>query len=171
MEAKRTRGSRPCSSFLLCVVLVVCFASRAFAAPVIVDPDRAKERSLRAGRDPIEGYWGVYHNWYPVWGASRSYRVAIVRNDFGVFPKARYLGVVMCKKPGCTRGEVRFLFTPTSGGEGRYDAVFRTGSGDVRGYAHLAAKQTGEPDSVIDMRALKMKGHSLTNYIVRIEGM
>lgn len=171
MEPTGTKSVRNRASLLICFVLIACFASRVFAAPVIVDPDRAKERSLRVGRDPIEGYWGVYHNWYPVSGASRSYRVAIVRNDFGVFPKARYLGVVMCEKPGCTRGEVRFLFTPSPGGEGRYDTVFRTGSGDVRGYARLAAKQTGEPDSVIDMRALKMKGHSLTNYIVRIEGM
>ena len=157
-------------SLLLLLFFVLLPVSDLSAAPVIVDADRARELSQRKGRDAIEGLWGVYHEWYPS-ETAWTYRVAVVKNTFGVFPKAKYIGVVTCERDGCIRGEVRMLFTPVPKSKNEYLATFVTASGDVTGSAHLGKDDDGRQNSAIDMRSVKMEGRVLTNWILRIIDM
>lgn len=155
---------------VLIVALLLMMTQQLCASPIIVDADRAKELSQRKGRDSIEGFWGVYHEWYPS-KTAWMYRVAVVKNTFGVFPKAKYIGVVTCGRDDCIRGEVRLLFSPVPKSKNEYRATFVTASGDVVGTARLGKGDDGRANSVIDMRGVKMDDHILTNWIVRIIDM
>jgi len=148
-------------------VLLLSLAVAASAAPVIVDAEKAKIKALRVGRDAVEGIWAVSQSWDPVPEQARRYRIAIVKNNHGVFKDAAYLGVVLCNKEGCRPGEVKLLLTP-----GRrpnvFRATWRTGKGDVKGEAILEADDNGAQDSAIDLHDLKYDGNVLNTWIVRI---
>jgi hypothetical protein len=139
--------------------------------PVIIDGLEAYDRSLREGRDAVEGFWGIYLDWQPEAGASRRYRMAIVKNDYGVYAGADYIGVSTCDQPGCARGEVKLLLSSTDK-PGEFDATLLvTDTDGGRGVAVLKRHEdTGRDDSVLDMSALRYKGRSMTMGMLRIMG-
>ncbi len=149
------------------VVLLLSLAGAAVAAPVVVDAEKAKITASRPDRDAVEGLWSVYQNWDPMPKQAQRYRIAIVRNNHGIFKEAKYLGVVLCDKEGCTKGEVKLLLTPT-GKKNEFQATWRTGKGTAKGLGRLEADEAKTPDSVIDLRALKIQGHILVKWLVRI---
>ena len=137
--------------------------------PVIVDGLEANDRSRREGRDPVEGFWGIYMDWQPEAGATKRYRMAVVKNDYGVYEGADYIGVVTCDQPGCTRGEVKLLLTKTDDPK-KFDATLLvTDTDGGRGTAVLQEHDsTGRADSVLDLSDLKYEGRQLTYGMVRI---
>ena len=104
-----SRGpARKALVFLSAAALAVAILSLAVPAlaceceePVVVDGLEAFDRSKREGRDAVEGFWGIYMDWQPESGAARRYRMAVVKNDYGVYEGADYIGVVTCDQPGC----------------------------------------------------------------------
>jgi hypothetical protein len=157
------------------IAFIACTAFPAAACdceePVIVDGLEAYDRSLREGRDAVEGFWGIYLDWQPEKGANRRYRMAIVKNDYGVYPGADYIGVSTCDQPGCTRGEVKLLLSKTDKPD-EFDAVLLvTDTDGGRGVAALKRhEETGRENSVLDMSALRYKGRSMTMGMLRIIG-
>ncbi|MDR2780405.1 MAG: hypothetical protein LBB28_04695 [Synergistaceae bacterium] len=139
--------------------------------PVIVDGLEAYARSRREGRDPVEGFWGIYLDWQPEEGASRRYRMAVVKNDYGVYPEADYIGVVTCDQPGCTRGEVKLLLSGT-GKPDEFDATLLvTDTDGGKGTAVLRRhEETGRDNSVLDLSALEYEGKRMTMGMLRIIG-
>ena len=137
--------------------------------PVIVDGLEAHERSLRAGRDAVEGFWAVYLDWQPEAGAARRLRLAIVKNDYGVYPEADYIGVSTCDQPGCTRGEVKLLLTKTDDPQ-KFEAVLLvTDTDGAKGTAVLTEDtHTNRPNALLDLSALKYKDRMMTYGMVRI---
>ncbi|MDR1471164.1 MAG: hypothetical protein LBS75_01450 [Synergistaceae bacterium] len=138
--------------------------------PVIIDGLEAYDKSLRKDRDDVEGFWGIYLDWQPEKGASRSYRMAIVKNFYDVYPEADYLGVVTCDLPGCTRGEVKLLLTRT-GKRGEFDGTLLVTDVDgAKGRAILTDDaENGRKNSVLDLRGMKYRGHVMAEWMVRIK--
>ena len=161
--------SRRFSSLLaaFAVILLLSLAGVAVAALVVVDAEKAKITASRPDRDAVEGLWSVYQNWDPMPKQAQRYRIAIVRNNHGIFKEAKYLGVVLCDKEGCTKGEVKLLLTPT-GKKNEFQATWRTGKGDAKGIVRLEADEKGVSDAVIDLNALKIQGHIIVKWLVRI---
>jgi hypothetical protein len=157
------------------ILLIAAFVPAAAACdceePVIVDGLEAHERSLREGRDDVEGFWGIYLDWQPEIGASRRYRMAIVRNTYGVYPEADYLGVATCDQPGCRRGEVKLLLTKT-GEPGEFDGTLLVTDVDgAKGRAILTDDaENGRENSVLDLRDMKYRGHVMAKWMLRIKG-
>jgi hypothetical protein len=137
--------------------------------PVIVDGIEAHERSLRQDRDIVEGFWAVYLDWQPEAGASRRLRLAVVKNDYGVYPGADYIGVSTCDQPGCTRGEVKLLLTRTEDTQ-KFEAVLLvTDTDGAKGTAALTEDEyTGRPNAVLDLSALRYKDRMMTYGLVRV---
>lgn len=154
-------------SLSLASVIMTCLTGLALAAPVILDSNKAKVEALRQGKDTIEGVWAVSQSWDPMPEQSRRYRIAIVQNKYGVFKEAKYLGIVLCNKKGCTPGDVKLLLTP-SGKKNEFRATWRTGKGEVTGASRLEADEMGTADAALDLRNLKMEGHVINTWLVRI---
>jgi hypothetical protein len=160
---------------LVAIAVILSFAAPAVACeceePVIVDGLEAYDRSKRDGRDAVEGFWGIYMDWQPESGAARRYRMAVVKNDYGVYEGADYIGVVTCDQPGCTRGEVKLLLTRTDDPK-KFDATLLvTDTDGGRGTAVLREHDsTGREDSVLDLSDLKYQDKQLTYGMVRIIG-
>jgi hypothetical protein len=158
---------------LLAALLVP--AARAAACdceePVIIDGLEAYDRSRREGRDPVEGFWGIYMDWQPEPGAAKRYRMAVVKNDYGVYGGADYIGVVTCDQPGCTRGEVKLLLKKTDDPQ-KFDATLLvTDTDGGKGIAVLKPHEdSGREDSILDMTELKYKDRLMTYGMVRIIG-
>jgi hypothetical protein len=95
--------------------------------------------------------------------------MAVVKNDYGVYPEADYLGVVTCDQPGCTRGEVKLLLSRTDEPD-RFDATLLvTDTDGGKGVAVLKRHDdTGRENSVLDMSALRYKDRSMTMGMIRI---
>lgn len=149
------------------LAVLTCLIGSAWAAPVVVDAGKAKIKALRSGRDAVEGVWAVNQDWDPMPEQSRRYRIAIVKNNHGIFKNAKYLGIVLCNIKGCTQGEVKLLLTP-SGKKDEFRATWRTGKGNVTGAARLETDELGAANSAIDLRDLKMQGRVLNTWLVRI---
>jgi hypothetical protein len=165
----------PVRKIIAAVLFVFSFFTNAAAAcecdePVVIDGLEAYERSRREGRDPVEGLWGIYIDWQPEAGAARSYRMAIVKNDYGVYPEADYVGVVTCDKPGCVRGEVKLLLTRTDT-PSRFDAVLLvTDTDGAKGAAVLGTdKYTDRENSMLDMGSMLYKNRMMTMGMIRIK--
>jgi hypothetical protein len=138
--------------------------------PVVVDGLEAYDRSLMEGRDDVEGFWGIYLDSPPTPGIARSYRMAVVKNSYDVFPEADYLGVATCDSPGCVRGEVKLLLTRTER-EGEFDAVLLVTENDgARGPAFLVDADDGREQSALDLREVKYMGNLIAMWMVRIIG-
>ncbi|MDR1650893.1 MAG: hypothetical protein LBR87_03820 [Synergistaceae bacterium] len=139
--------------------------------PVIVDWKDAYDRSLREGRDPVEGFWGIYLDWQPESGAARAFRLAVVKNDYGVYPGADYIGVATCDKPGCSRGEVKLLLTSAED-PSRFEATLLvTDTDGAKGTAILKPHEgTNRPDSELDLSGLRYKDRQMTEGMLRIKG-
>jgi hypothetical protein len=137
--------------------------------PVIVDGIEAHERSLRPDRDAVEGFWAVYLDWQPEVGAARRLRLAVVKNDYGVYPGTDYIGVSTCDQPGCTRGEVKLLLTRT-GAPKKFEAVLLvTDTDGAKGTAVLTEDEhTGRQDALLDLSALRYKDRMMTYGLVRV---
>lgn len=134
---------------------------------ITVDADDAYDRSQRPDRDPVEGHWAVYIEWHPELDTSRRYRIAIVRNTYGVFEDAEYIGVATCAQTGCKKGEVKLLLNATET-PNEFDARMVTNEGFGRGMAILTPDSDGRPNSAIDMRDVKYDGHTMTKWFVRV---
>jgi hypothetical protein len=156
------------------LLLIAAFAAPAIACdceePVVVDGLEAYENSLREGRDDVEGFWGIYLDWQPENGASRSYRMAIVKNTYGVYPGSDYIGVATCDLPGCTRGEVKLLLSST-GKPGEFEGMLLvTDKEGAKGKAVLTDDtENGRELSVLDLRDMKYRGHVMAEWMVRIK--
>jgi hypothetical protein len=138
--------------------------------PVIVGAIDAYERSLREGRDPVEGFWGIYLDWIPSPGISRRYRMAVVQNTYGVYPEADYVGVATCDSPGCVKGEVKLLLRRTDA-EGEFEATLLVTDVDgAKGRAFLIDNDEGREDSVLDLRGVTYQGHVMAKWMLRIIG-
>ncbi|MDR1915124.1 MAG: hypothetical protein LBQ58_00930 [Synergistaceae bacterium] len=138
--------------------------------PVIIDGLEAYDRSLRKGRDDVEGFWGIYLDWQPEKGANRSYRMAIVKNTYDVYPEADYIGVVTCNIPGCTRGEVKLLLTRTDKRNEFESTLLVSDVDGAKGIAILTDDaENGRKNSVLDMRDMKYRGHVMAEWMVRIK--
>jgi hypothetical protein len=137
--------------------------------PVVIDGDEAYNRSRREGRDAVEGFWGIYLEWQPEKGATRTYRMAIVKNDYEVYPEADYIGVVTCDKPGCSRGEVKLLLSVTDDPQ-VFDAVLLVSDADGgRGPAVLGPhKDTNRENSALDMSGVNYLEKMMTYGMIRI---
>jgi hypothetical protein len=137
--------------------------------PVIVDGLEAYERSLRSDRDAVEGFWAVYLDWQPEVGAARRLRLAVVKNDYGVYPGTDYIGVSTCDQPGCTRGEVKLLLTRTDDPR-KFEAVLLVTDADgAKGTAILTEDEhTGRTDALLDLSALRYKNRMMTYGLVRV---
>lgn len=135
---------------------------------IAVDADDAYERAQRRDRDPVEGLWVTYIYWHPELDAARSYRMAIVRNTYGVFEDAEYIGVATCEQTGCVKGEVKLLLRRTDE-PNAFDASMVTNAGFGRGTAVLTADpDDGRADSAIDMRGVRYGEHTMAKWIVRV---
>lgn len=144
------------------------------AVPVVVDAADAVARSQREGRDPVEGRWAIYIDRAPVAlapGASRSFRLAVARNTYGVYAEWEYVGVATCNRPGCARGEVKLLLSRTAR-PGVYRAVLLAAPGAAaEGEALLVVdEERNRPDSVLDMRAVLYEGQVVAKWMVRVMG-
>jgi hypothetical protein len=162
---------RTAASFLLIALLAPAVSACECEEPAVVDGLEAYERSLREDRDDVEGFWGIYLEWQPEKDASRSYRIAVVKNTYdGVYPDADYLGVVTCDLPGCTRGEVKLLLMKTDE-PGEFDGTLLvTDTDGAKGKAILADDtENGREKSVLDMSGMKYQGHVLANWMIRIK--
>jgi hypothetical protein len=139
--------------------------------PTVIDGLEAYERSQREGRDAVEGFWGMYLDWNPQPGTNRSYRLAIVKNTYGAFPDADYLGVSTCDSPGCKRGEVKLLLKATDAPD-RFDATLLVSGGDGgRGPALLMrADGSDRENSAIDLSQVKYQGKTMAKWMLRIKG-
>jgi hypothetical protein len=158
------------------ILLVSLYVPAAIACncdePVIIDGLEAYDRSRREGRDIVEGFWGIYLDWQPEAGANRSYRMAVVKNDYeGVYPEVDYIGVVTCDQPGCTRGEVKLLLTKTDDPD-KFEAVLLVTDVDgAKGTATLKTHEdTKREDSLLDMSEMKYQDKLMTYGMVRIIG-
>jgi hypothetical protein len=155
------------------LLLVVMTAAIAAACdcdePVVVDGLEAYTRSLRDGRDAVEGFWGIYLEWQPEKGAARSFRLAIVKNDYDVYPGADYIGVATCDKPGCVRGEVKLLLTATDAPD-RFEATLLvTDTDGAKGTAYLKLhEETGRENSLLDLSDLKYQDKEMSKGMLRI---
>jgi hypothetical protein len=164
------------SRALLAVAALAVFLSAAQAAlacnceePVIVDAAEAYERALREDRDPVEGFWGIYMDRQPEAGANRSYRMAVVKNDYGIYEGADYIGVVTCGKPGCVRGEVKLLLTKTDDPRKFEATLLVTEDDGGKGTAILGRhERTGREDALLDLSGLRYEDKLLSYGMVRI---
>ncbi|MDR1482691.1 MAG: hypothetical protein LBI74_08710 [Synergistaceae bacterium] len=159
---------------LACIVIFVMLASSAVACdcedPVVIDGLEAYDMSLREGRDDVEGFWGIYLDLPPTPGNARTYRMAIVKNSWDVFPEADYLGVATCDSPGCVRGEVKLLLTRTDQ-EGKFDAVLLVTENDgARGPAFLVDADDGRERGALDLQEVKYMGNFIARWMLRIIG-
>ncbi|MDR1943680.1 MAG: hypothetical protein LBQ19_02560 [Synergistaceae bacterium] len=159
---------------VICATLVFVFHAAAFACddceePGMVDGDDAYERSLREGRDPVEGFWGIYLDWHPDGETGGSYRMAIVKNTYGVYPEADYLGVATCNLQGCRKGEVKLLLSKTKK-ENEFDAALITQKGAAKGPAFLVVADDGREMGALDLREVKYEGRVMAKWMLRIIG-
>ncbi|MDL2264073.1 hypothetical protein LJC31_05415 [Synergistaceae bacterium OttesenSCG-928-I11] len=94
--------------------------------------------------------------------------MAIVKNTYGVFEDAEYIGVATCEQTGCTKGEVKLLLRRTAK-QNEFEASMVTNAGFGKGIAVLVADpDDGRADSAIDMRDVKYDGHTMAKWIVRV---
>jgi hypothetical protein len=164
--------------FLCCLLaaMVPLFAAGGVYAcddcdePGLVDGDEAYRLSFREGRDLVEGFWGIYVDWHPDSGAAKSYRMAIVKNTFGVYPEADYLGVSTCDRPGCKKGEVKLLLSRTDV-ENEFQATLLTEKGGGgKGKALLLDSDDGRENSALDLQDVKYDGKMMAYWMLRIKG-
>ena len=159
------------SRSIFALLLVALLVPPAFACCddlVVVDATDAYERSQREERDPIEGFWATHIIWHPEPDAARSYRLAIVKNIYDVYPEAEYIGVATCEQSGCIKGEVKLLLHSTHR-KNEYETVMLTNKGLGRGKAILTRDpEDNRPNSVIDMRNVKFNEHVMTKWLVRV---
>ena len=160
--------------FLCGVILAVLLAGYAHACddcdkPGMVDADDAYAWSLRDGRDAVEGFWGIYVDWNPDTSESQSYRMAIVKNRYGVYPEADYIGVATCDSGGCEKGEVKLLLSSTKK-KNEFKATLLTKNGGAKGTAILADADDGRKDCALDMRNVKYSGNMMAGWMIRIIG-
>ncbi|MDR1516193.1 MAG: hypothetical protein LBS45_10915 [Synergistaceae bacterium] len=139
--------------------------------PGTVDADDAYSRSLRAGRDPVEGFWGIYMDWNPDPESARSFRMAIVTNTYDIYPEADYVGVATCSLPGCDRGEIKLLLKKT-GRKNEFEGTLLTQKGGAKGQgkALLVDADDGRPLSALDLRDLKYEDRVMAKWMLRIIG-
>jgi hypothetical protein len=137
--------------------------------PGMVDGDEAYARSRREGRDAVEGFWGIYVEWHPDRGAARSYRMAIVRNTYDIYPEADYVGVSTCSLPGCNKGQVKLLLKKTER-ENEFEAALLTENGGGKGRAVLMDADDGRPLAALDLREVKYEDHTMAPWMLRIIG-
>jgi hypothetical protein len=137
--------------------------------PGRVDAGEAHERSLRPGRDPVEGFWGIYLDWNPDPESARSYRMAIVSNTYDLYPEADYVGVATCSLPGCDRGEIKLLLKKT-GKKNEFDGTLLTQKGGAKGKAILVDADDGRPLSALDLREMKYNDRVVAKWMLRIIG-
>ncbi|MDR0649396.1 MAG: hypothetical protein LBF92_08700 [Synergistaceae bacterium] len=137
--------------------------------PGKVDAGDAYDRSLRDGRDPVEGFWGIYLDWSPDPGSARSFRMAVVTNTYGLYPEADYVGVATCSLPGCDRGEIKLLLKKT-GRKNEFEGTLLTKNGGASGKAFLVDADDGRPLSALDLRDLKYEGRQMAYWMLRIIG-
>ncbi|MDR0652252.1 MAG: hypothetical protein LBG12_02990 [Synergistaceae bacterium] len=168
---KHTRRKKFAALTLVAIWLAMCGISVACDCdePVIVDGLEAHERSLRSGRDAVEGFWAVYLDWQPEVGAARRLRLAVVKNDYGVYPGTDYIGVSTCDQPGCTRGEVKLLLTRTDDPQKFETVLLVTDTDGAKGTAVLTEdKHTGRPNALLDLSELRYKDRMMTYGLVRV---
>jgi hypothetical protein len=166
-------------SIALLVILLAsaCWAMTASPAlacddcdePGRVDAGEAYDRSLREGRDPVEGFWGIYVDWNPDPDSANSYRMAVVANTYGIYPEADYVGVATCSLPGCDRGEIKLLLKKTEN-ENEFEGTLLTQKGGAKGKAFLVDADDGRPLAALDLRDLKYEGRQTAKWMLRIIG-
>ncbi|MDR3332245.1 MAG: hypothetical protein LBT08_06415 [Synergistaceae bacterium] len=163
-----------CLFVAIIAVSAMLAAASAFACddcdePGLVDGDDAYEHSRREGRDPIEGFWGIYIDWHPDAGVSKSFRLAIVENTYDLYPEADYVGVATCDRPGCKKGEIKLLLTKTDVAN-EFLATLLTEKGGAKGIAVLVGADDGRPESALDLREVKYDGKVMAHWMLRING-
>jgi len=159
------------SLLVLLLPVAPAYACSGCDEPVIVDATEAYDRSIRDERDDVEGLWGIYIDWQPVQDAGKRYRMAVVKNNYGVYEGTDYLGVVTCDQPGCNRGEVKLLLQKTDDEKKFYATLLVTDFEGGYGIAVLGPhERTGREDSMLDLSALRYKGAQLTYGMVRVMG-
>lgn len=170
-----TRLTAPLTSsrrFFAAVLFVLLLATGAWACGEdCVDADEAYRFALREGRDPVEGFWGIYIDWHPEPGTTRHYRMAVVKNLYDVYPEAGYVGVATCDQGDCKKGEIKLLLEKIPGETDAFMATLLTKDGGAKGLAVL----TKDPDddrekSALDMREVRYDGKRMTNGMLRIIG-
>ena len=157
---------------LLALLLTAAVPARAwdYDEPVIVDGIAAYYRSLnKDDRDNVEGHWGMFMDWQPEEGANQRIRLAVVKNDYGVYEGADYVGVNTCDRPGCVRGEIKLALKKTDNPI-RFDATFIMGGrGIASGMAVLGIDNyTGREDSALSLNSLRYQDRHLTYGMIRI---
>ncbi len=115
--------------FLALLLLLFSLCTAATAA--VLNVEDVKAQSRRPGRAAIEGVWGISQSWDPSLNQANTYLMGIVKNTFGI-KGAQYIGVVLCDKEGCVKGQVRMKLNPTKK-KGEYTALFSTSKGDAKG--------------------------------------
>ena len=154
------------------LLLLLCSAgtsvrAEACCGDTLVDADEAHRRSLREGRDPVEGLWRIRLDYNPEPDMPDTYRMAIVRNDDeGVYPEAEYVGVVICAEKACKRGEVKLLLAAT-GRRNEFSAVMLTSRGFGRGVAKLTKDAGDRNHAALDMRNVKIGDRIMAQWILR----
>jgi hypothetical protein len=134
-----------------------------------VDADEAFDYSLREGRDPVEGFWGIYLDWNPDPGTVRHYRAAIVKNKYGVYPEADYIGVATCGGDGCQKGEIKLLLTKIPDAPDEFSATIMTKGGGARGRAILTNDPSdGRERCALDTRDVKYDGRVVASWMLRV---
>jgi hypothetical protein len=157
------------AAFLFLAVLAPPGFSCDDCEPTVVDGQQAYEHSLRAGRDEVEGFWGIYYDWQPEGFGTKRHGMAIVKNDYEIYPEADYLGVVTCDSPGCRKGEVKLILEKTD-----EHGVFRaslivTEDVTASGLARLTKDdEDGRENAALDMREVKYNGIAPAKWIVRM---
>ena len=157
--------------FLISLSMLLMLSAAAFACcgdPITVDLDSVLEHAARSGREPIEGLWNVSFDWYPQAEAVTSYTMAIVRNEYGVYKNADYLGVSTCREEGCLPGEVAMLFTRTDDAQ-VFDAVVVTENGFGRGNVRLLEDGRGRKNALLDTSDVKYSVHTMMERLLRVK--
>lgn len=150
-------------------VAAILLLSAACAGAAVIDADAAYERSQRAGRDDVEGFWSVRLLIEPDRDAARSFRVAIVKNDGEHYGDWDYVGAVTCSKPGCRRGEIRLLLRRRA--SDTFDARILYADRYAEGTARLGVDPSdGRPNSGLDMSGVLYDGRLAAEWFLRIVG-
>ena len=142
-----------------------------YEQPVIVDAYEAHARSLRDGRDAVEGFWAIFMEWQPERGAAIRYRMAVVKNDYGVYGGADYVGVTTCDRPGCTLGEIKLALKKTDDPTKFEATLIMGGRGIASGTAVLGTNKDRDVErenSTLDLSSLIYEDRQLTYGMVRI---
>ncbi|MDR1137831.1 MAG: hypothetical protein LBK91_05870 [Synergistaceae bacterium] len=136
--------------------------------PSFVDAYEAYDVSQREDRDPVEGFWEARLTSRPSEDYAQNITLAIVKNTYGVYPDAGYIGVSTCDKPGCRKGEVKLLLKETDAPD-VFAATFPLSDRETA--AGIARLTRDEPrdrqNSILDMREVKYRGEYVTRWFIR----